>query len=420
MRRLLTVSTLSSALVAIGCAGDTDPATNVTHVGAQLNAHGRTTGEPATWWWEYATSQAQLGTANDIEVCGAGDGPKEPDNRCGPASWENRGDINLNVVATGLAPTTTYYFRACGKKQSWSQGACGAVKSFTTLAGTSYVFDRKWGTPGTGNSQFGLPSDTATDTSGNVYVVDESGGAHDRVQKFSSTGAFITKWGSSGQANGQFRNPTGIATGPAGTVYVADISNERIQKFTASGAFVTAWGAAGAGDGQFSGPRSVATDPSGNVYVADTGNNRIQKFTSTGSFVTAWGTFGPNPGQFQTPRSLATDSAGNVYVADSGNARVQKFTSAGMFLSAFSVGVPGVNDPYGIATDATGSVYVADTFSHRILKFTSTGSPVTDFGSSGADDGELAFPRGLDSDPAGYVYVADWGNARVQRFRPDE
>ena len=119
------------------CAGDTDPATNVTDVSARLNAHGHTTGEPATWWWEYDTVQADLGTANDTEVCGVGTGPKETDMRCGPASWEDRGDINLNVVVTGLAPNTTYYYRACGQDQSWSQGACGSVKSFTTLAGTS-------------------------------------------------------------------------------------------------------------------------------------------------------------------------------------------------------------------------------------------------------------------------------------------
>ncbi|MBF0537156.1 MAG: DUF1566 domain-containing protein [Nitrospirae bacterium] len=60
--------------------------------------------------------------------------------------------------------------------------------------------------------------------------------------------------------------------------YVADPANNRIQKFSSSGAFITKWGSSGSGDGQFNSPYGVAVDTSGNVYVADNGNNRIQKF----------------------------------------------------------------------------------------------------------------------------------------------
>ena len=92
-----------------------------------MNAHGHSTGEPATWWWEYDTVQSDLGTANDTEVCGVGTGPKEPDNRCGPATSPSSADIPVNFVVSGLTPNTTYYFRACAQDQSWSQGACGTV-----------------------------------------------------------------------------------------------------------------------------------------------------------------------------------------------------------------------------------------------------------------------------------------------------
>ncbi len=84
MTRLLTLSAvLSVALVIAGCVGGTDPATNVTNVSAQLNGHGYTNDGPATWWWEYSTVKANLGTASDTEVCGY---PPEADKRCGPAS----------------------------------------------------------------------------------------------------------------------------------------------------------------------------------------------------------------------------------------------------------------------------------------------------------------------------------------------
>ena len=79
--------------------------------------------------------------------------------------------MQLSVRVTGLQPATTYYFRACGQDEGEGP-ACGGVKNFTTLAGTSYVFDGKWGTEGAGNGQFEAPSGIDTDLQGNVYVSD--------------------------------------------------------------------------------------------------------------------------------------------------------------------------------------------------------------------------------------------------------
>jgi DNA-binding beta-propeller fold protein YncE len=59
---------------------------------------------------------------------------------------------------------------------------------------------------------------------------------------------------------------------------VADYRNNRIQKFTSAGAFVATWGSYGTGNGQFSTPKGVAVDGAGNIYIADTGNSRVQKF----------------------------------------------------------------------------------------------------------------------------------------------
>ena len=73
----------------------------------------------------------------------------------------------------------------------------------------------------------------------------------------------------------------------------------RIQKFDSSGNFLTKWGSVGTGDGQFgSYPRGVAVESSNNVYVSDPGNYRIQKFDSSGNFLTKWGSVGTGDGQF--------------------------------------------------------------------------------------------------------------------------
>ena len=77
----------------------------------------------------------------------------------------------------------------------------------------------------------------------------------------------------------------------SGEVYVADTGNNRIEVFTSSGAYLTQWGSAGSGNGQFANPGGVAVNATGTVYVADTDNDRIQMF-GTGvvpTRATTWG-----------------------------------------------------------------------------------------------------------------------------------
>jgi len=49
---------------------------------------------------------------------------------------------------------------------------------------------------------------------------------------------FERKWGSSGSGDGQMINPFGVAVDGFGNVYVADYGNDRIQKFASTGALV--------------------------------------------------------------------------------------------------------------------------------------------------------------------------------------
>jgi sugar lactone lactonase YvrE len=240
------------------------------------------------------------------------------------------------------------------------------------------VFLTKWGgggtTRGTGDGEVIRPEGVAVDGSGNVYVADTG---NRRIQMFTSSGEFLTRWGSYGsvfwcpscQNDGLFNEAEGVAVDGSGNVYVADKNNNRIQKFSSTGVFLTKWGTEGSGDGQFKYPHAVAVDGSGNVYVADSENNRIQKFSSTGVFLTKWGGY---LSSFNTPRGVAVDGSGNVYVADSGNHRIQMFTSSGEFLTqwgSYGSGNGQFKWPYGVAADELGNVYVADKNNQRIQKF---------------------------------------------------
>ena len=273
-----------------------------------------------------------------------------------------------------------------------------------------------WGSLGAGNGQFHYPRGVAVDSSGNVYVADRS---NNRVEKFTSTGTYITQW--TGSSPNQLSNPSGVAVDASGNVYVTDTGNNRVEKFTSTGAFITKWGSSGSGNSEFGspGPYGVAVDNSGNVYVVDYGNSRIEKFSSTGAFTTTWGHSGNQNGNFTHPYGVAVDSSGNVYVTDTGNNRVEKFTSTGAFILAWGSTGSGNGEfdaPVYVASDPYGNVYVTDYNNRRVQKFTGTGTYLSQWGSPGSGNGEFNGPYGVAADSFGNMYVTDQDNDRVQLF----
>jgi DNA-binding beta-propeller fold protein YncE len=338
-----------------------------------------------------------------------------------------------------------------------------------------YAFQRMWGTRGVENGQFLDPTGVVIDTSRNVFVADF--GNH-RIQKFLLqspcpggttqivTGVcFVTKWGTKGSGDGQFDLPTSIALDSSGNLFVSDFRNDRIQKFKFASpcptgttqivvgvCFVTKWGTEGSGKGQFDGPRGVAIDSSVNVFVADSQNDRIQQFllqsfcpTGTSQivagvcFVTQWSS---GDGQFHEPSGVAIDSLGHkhLYVADYGNSRIQMFELTLPCPTGTTQIVPGVcfvktwgtlgsgngqffTGPSHLAVDTSGSVFANDEGNHRIQKFTNDGFFVTSWGTKGSGNGQFSFPTGVTSLTTGivsaqqFVYVADSGNDRIQVFK---
>jgi hypothetical protein len=164
-------------------------------------------------------------------------------------------------------------------------------------------------------------SGVEADASGNIYATDEHYPNLDRVQKFSSTGAFLQTWAQPG------RRP---AAAPSGHIYTADVFEDRVQEFTSTGTFVKTFGRFGNTNCCFATPTDVTTDSAGYIYVVDAGNYRVQKFRpgATTSWVPTLGTTsisGTADGQFDNPDGVAVDRFGNVYAADTYNERIQKF-----------------------------------------------------------------------------------------------
>jgi sugar lactone lactonase YvrE len=276
-------------------------------------------------------------------------------------------------------------------------------------------FTLKWGSQSTADGDFTGPNDVATDSFGNVYVVDSG---DNRIQKFDSNGTFITKWGLSGSTDGHFWYPEGIAIDSTNNVYVVDTANRRIQKFDSNGTFITKWGTTGSADGQFNMPSGIAIDAQDKIYIADTGNNRIQKFDSNGTFITKWGTTGSADSQFSNPYNV-TAQGDRIYIADTGNNRIQKFDSNGTFITKW--GTTGSADsqfsePSGITSDVSGDIYVSDTGNNRIQKFDSNGTFITKWGTEGSADSQFQNQYGIDFYQDRTLYIADTGNNRIQKF----
>ena len=137
---------------------------------------------------------------------------------------------------------------------------------------------------------------------GTVYVADYRNA---RIQRFSAAGAFLGQWGSLGSGDGQFSIPSGVAVGPDGTVYVADTGNDRIQRFSATGAFLDAWGR-----GNSFTPSAWRWGP----MARSTWPTRATTASSVSAggehLLGAWGSQGSGDGQFDLPAGVAGGPAG--------------------------------------------------------------------------------------------------------------
>ena len=296
---------------------------------------------------------------------------------------------------------------------------CFAVACLLAAAATpahavsppSYI--TQWGVAGSGPGQFSAPAGVAVDHAGFVYVADTG---NNRIQKFTTAGAFVGQWGTFGTGNGQFNGPFGLTVWN-GRVYVVDTGNTRVQVFTTNGVYMFQWGTPGLGNGQFGQPLCVAVDSTGKVYVTDYNQNRVQKFTNAGAYIMQWGSFGAGGGTFNGMAGISADAMGDIYIVDSGNNIVQVFDVTGFFTSQIGGGGPWpitFNYPLGVTTDGI-DPYIADTQAHRIVLATVGGYPQTAWGVLGAGPGQFDGPHSVAYD-AGFVYVADTEQHRIQKF----
>lgn len=141
---------------------------------------------------------------------------------------------------------------------------------------------------------FGTVMHVAFDESGNLYIVDGTGGMSmggtrvlglgsggTRVLVFDASGNFLRQFGSSGEGPGEFKMPTDFAVMRDGTTIVADVGHRAYQLFDADGNFLRmVRGSGGTDPGGFSG--SILADPRGGGVFAGSLGGRISTFSVGG------------------------------------------------------------------------------------------------------------------------------------------
>jgi tripartite motif-containing protein 71 len=301
------------------------------------------------------------------------------------------------------------------------------------------------GALGEGTGRFYEPSDAATDSKGNVWVLDSQTRVANQLQEFNEKGEWLRSTGSAGY--GKLKTPWGAAVDASGNVWVADTGNNRVVEFNEKGEFVETFGTgvnktkveaggteaeknlctaasgnvcqaatAGSLSGQLKSPSGIALTSGGNIWVADTGNSRIEKFGPTGNLTNNISGLGTEPGKLKEPTGISVAPDGSIWVADSGNNRIEQWNSSLTFIRALGskgTGAGEFQSPSGIEADSTGAIWVSDFGNGRVQEFDEFGTYIQKFNDAA---GSAATPRGLSIDAKGSLWVADQFTFKVYHW----
>jgi DNA-binding beta-propeller fold protein YncE len=291
------------------------------------------------------------------------------------------------------------------------------------------------------------PRGVASDSQGNIYVVDASSQIN-RIYVFNPQGNLIRTIGNEGITDPRQREitqPWGVEVSPLnGNIYVTDFwGGHRVVVYSPDGQLIETYGrfgdlTAGADPTDpeiLYGPRDIAIDNQGNIYVADTGNHRIRVYTPDWTHLRDIGSEGTSDGQLLEPVGIAIHPmTGDLYIAETWNQRISVFRRDGIFLRSWKVNMwrqsqQIVGRPYlTISPDGT-LILVSDMNSEfenngpRVVGYDLNGLAVISFNGLVPDPDtgqnlQVGEVSGLAFAPNGNFYVVDTLNKRVAIFPP--
>jgi hypothetical protein len=322
------------------------------------------------------------------------------------------------------------------------------------------------GIPAT-NANLYNPYGVAVDTSGNYYIAAYN---QNRVFKVSGSGTITVVAGSGAQGyagdgvtggagNASLFHPFAVAADSTGIVYIADQSNCVVRKVDTAKTITTIAGIGGScgysGDGgkgtaaQIYYPEGLALDASGNLFIGDSANCVVRKLVLATNTISTYagnhtcgysGDSGPAiNAELYTPSGVATDSSSNLFIADATNCVIREVikssgkivTVAGNHTCGFSgdgaaATSASMNQVFGVAVLGT-TVAFADYYNQRVRQFTVGGNMSTVAGTGTACAGtcgeggaatsaQLYYPVDVAETSSGLIYIANNDNYVVDSF----
>jgi sugar lactone lactonase YvrE len=292
----------------------------------------------------------------------------------------------------------------------------GTVQKWTETG----TLQKTIGSWGTGPGQLTESGPIAVNANGTLWVGDShwssTEGWTSRIEKFNTSGEYVSQFGSYGTGPGQFRRVAGLEVDGQGTIFVADLEGDRVEEYTSRGEFVAQFGSQGAGEGQFvfSQHAGISSDSTGNLYILDANHYRVEKWVNTfysPIYLGSFGSQGTGAGQFQNVADSAVDQAGNVWVTDNNSSTVQEFNASGAYVKKLGTGVGTGNGqiehPTEIAIDSNSNIWLANASGSRVDEFNTAGTFVRSFPACASS--------GLAVDVAGDVFTS-CGGGTVQEW----
>jgi ABC-type Fe3+ transport system permease subunit/DNA-binding beta-propeller fold protein YncE len=179
-------------------------------------------------------------------------------------------------------------------------------------------------------------------------------------------------------------------------------------------------GARGGGLGQFNKPRSVAVDANDNLYVIDM-TGRVQKFSPDGAFLKSYQMPETEKGK---AKGMCRDRNGNIVVIEPHYCRVNILNSELKLIGQW--GKTGTNFgelafPRSVAVNSRNEYFISEYhLVERIQWFTADGAKcLGTLGKPGDKGGEFDRAEGVFVNAQDYVYAADSCNHRIEIFAPN-